>query len=1503
MLQSNDNFQIRSAGDFDQICLKLDHSIHITCFTDPSSESLSIDALHDLRISKMTNKDSLTNAQWTQIRDYFDGLVQQSDRNTSLCSIVESVQDYLSKILNEDSKSRSSSSLTTSRTDASTPAEKFRGADLIFNRLTYDPTIDHSKVTIGYEDRFTGIQEIAFNDFKKVHDDKCGIPMHRIRYYKIDGEVVWDRVKKVDILTGNKINVETPTDIGEQPMNLVEGMYEFDQSNHRWNLCPHVNLASDNTREPSSNNMCIPERCQIITWNILFDYYHSDSIYTYLRYPEILKTLKSFLPDIICLQEITLDFLTLLMRELWVQENNYYIIIMESIVNRRHEQTFGQIILTKNFRARAFTVCPVQLFENASRRRYTKEYIIARFGLNSQVTIDLVNLHLHSDCSHNAVDKRCQALKYLFQTMDTQNYMLIGDFNFGDHHWQEQYLLQKYQYQIHDLWRDIYDIEENPGYTFDPLRNSCAKITSKSSESHRLDRYLLHTLHNLSYSIEHMNMIGLETISVDSQSNKRLNQSDHFGLKLKIHFRTRPVSHRSMLAIALPMKMDSMIETFREQYDPMMKQSPLHVKLFWPFFELVNNENDEESILLPLRLLLGQYQSFEIIVDEVDSSADDRTIMLKMNLQSAKSLKALHAQIQQLFPQCLLLNEQQFNPHIIIAQFDTSKRLNQAKSTLNFSNSIRFPVQYISVLQRTDVNDTSPFSVTHQLPLGPVLEPISRNQLYGVDSSMKEFFTKMNLYKNEQSYERKCKKSNRLSLCFEEILNENTLHCYRCLCFSYGSFRLGLHGDDLDIVFVVAENGSLDNPTVLDQTFLRLRYDSSALTNHVSDLLEKQISHFFNNEIIYSRRIQAVYPILSILFTDQTKVEIFIEIKEASILKETNLLSNFHEPIHGVHDIERLVVYVRYPPIFQYLLTFIRTWAQNTGLYGQVYGYLGGYSWAILCAYICHQHLPKNQICFSIEQLFDLIKLFFSFYAHFNWPHDSIHLPMKLRYLDETSEVSRGSMRILCPTPPFNNSARSTTTSTRDLIIQGFQQAYEILEKTANYEDILRLPNQFPHKTIQSIIQLTLSGQTINELEHWLGYMKSRLAHFSTDCEEECHLFVQTDTKTEKRDTDLERFYSVGFQVDEQVLSRHRQFYYVFNKFLDEFKIDMLSNTFARFLTAVRPIRHCQQHLLRSLSTADTSSTQTSSNERETGIVKRFSKDKGYGFISKNSDGSDCFVHFKNINSAGFKTLEQGQEVEFSIVQGEKGVEARDVTITKPSSSRSSFFGGSSNNDSTSSKFGFGANARNQSSSTAFSFGGTKSSQLHSTGRDSTSAGKSFDFTSGLTSSKTDNLFSSRRTAASGEREIGSVKRWTEERGFGFIRRNNGGPDLFCHARSLKNGLRSLTEGQTVQFTIQQTDKGEEARNVTIFDENDSSSDSRENINPEQRYTGTVRRWLPEKGYGFLRRDDAGTDVFIHLSNLPEGTTSLEEGQQVEFNIVSGGKGVTAENLTINSEA
>jgi len=62
-----------------------------------------------------------------------------------------------------------------------------------------------------------------------------------------------------------------------------------------------------------------------------------------------------------------------------------------------------------------------------------------------------------------------------------------------------------------------------------------------------------------------------------------------------------------------------------------------------------------------------------------------------------------------------------------------------------------------------------------------------------------------------------------------------------------------------------------------------------------------------------------------------------------------------------------------------------------------------------------------------------------------------------------------------------------------------------------------------------------------------------------------------------------------------------------------------------------------------------------------TGKVKWFNADKGFGFI-ESSEGQDVFVHFSAIQSEGFKTLEEGQEVNFEIVEGNRGPQAANVT-------------------------------------------------------------------------------------------------------------------------------------------------------------------------------------------------------------------------------------------------
>jgi len=66
--------------------------------------------------------------------------------------------------------------------------------------------------------------------------------------------------------------------------------------------------------------------------------------------------------------------------------------------------------------------------------------------------------------------------------------------------------------------------------------------------------------------------------------------------------------------------------------------------------------------------------------------------------------------------------------------------------------------------------------------------------------------------------------------------------------------------------------------------------------------------------------------------------------------------------------------------------------------------------------------------------------------------------------------------------------------------------------------------------------------------------------------------------------------------------------------------------------------------------------------ERETGTVKWFNNTKGFGFVQR-EQGEDVFVHYSSIRGDGFKSLDEGQKVEFTLGQGQKGPQANDVVV------------------------------------------------------------------------------------------------------------------------------------------------------------------------------------------------------------------------------------------------
>ncbi len=66
-------------------------------------------------------------------------------------------------------------------------------------------------------------------------------------------------------------------------------------------------------------------------------------------------------------------------------------------------------------------------------------------------------------------------------------------------------------------------------------------------------------------------------------------------------------------------------------------------------------------------------------------------------------------------------------------------------------------------------------------------------------------------------------------------------------------------------------------------------------------------------------------------------------------------------------------------------------------------------------------------------------------------------------------------------------------------------------------------------------------------------------------------------------------------------------------------------------------------------------------SDRVSGTVKWFNNAKGFGFITREAEDADVFVHFRSIEGDGYRTLNEGQQVEFSLIEGPKGLQAEDV--------------------------------------------------------------------------------------------------------------------------------------------------------------------------------------------------------------------------------------------------
>lgn len=806
--------------------------------------------------------------------------------------------------------------------------EKLATAVEIYNRICWDERLDKNAFAIGYIDRMRpeGFREKDLIDWQPEGD----IPWHRIIYFKCAGERVWDRERRLDAFADDSLPAEAWAQEGVFAVALPV----------LWAQAPTYKYADGQwTEQPAPSIAPAPERLRVASWNLLCDQYLPEQIYTEARHAEILRQLEALDADIVALQEVTPAFWEKLCQCGWAKARYY---LSES---PRAESFAPQniAVLSKH---------PFALEEG--RFSPHKRVLQASFGWSDR-PLHLAAVHLTSNRSQRAPQQRPRQLSTALSHLSYKDgaRLVLGDFNDADTALAEPLAKQGYQ----DLW--LKHQPQRDGISFDTRQNPLAALMSLSGIPSRLDYMYLREADQ--WRSESIQFFAHEAFA-QTEDGRAQFASDHYGLVAEFRSAQAPQSavltmsetlkntppvYTSAIVWIPPQAAHPTIQRYRQQHDRHADRWMPHITLVYGFVP----ESHFAEALPHIAAAVRGIQPFQVSLDTIETFSHRKSATGFAAPSHAQDFQTLQRALESLFPLC---NEQSsrsgtFHPHLTLGQFDSEAL---AKKTLADWKPLHTHCGEIALISRE--KDT-PFEVKYlvQLGTGAVLSgadgwqlPAAQQLLAPTDPILTQRQSLLSLVKEV------C--SELLGMSAEVVTT--------------GSARLGLHERDSDVdAFVLIPQGRV----------------AAEFLGEVQALLQQ-----LGVEAKLVANTQ--YPVLKICHESQ-----WLDLQAANnpfFPKALHQLSQSDQHSFGQRSWQVLCAGweadiilqqmrdIGAEALYRNLLNLVRTWAKSRAVYGQAFGYLGGFSWAVLCA------LTLKGLCSGKKQLPSLEQALRGFFQQWsNW--------------------------------------------------------------------------------------------------------------------------------------------------------------------------------------------------------------------------------------------------------------------------------------------------------------------------------------------------------------------------------------------------------------------------------------------------------------------------------------------------------------------------------------